>query len=52
MGTCWSRDGLRLAFESDREGNFEIFTINVNGSGLTRLTHTSADDQWPAWSPR
>ncbi len=25
--------------------------MNADGSGQTRLTHTNADERWPAWSP-
>ena len=31
--------------------NFEIYVVNADGSGLTRLTSDSADDFSPAWSP-
>jgi Tol biopolymer transport system component len=41
----------RIAFESDRDGNFEIYTMNVDGTGLTRLTHNPARDHLAAWSP-
>lgn len=41
--------GQKIVFASDRDmisggnsdGNFEIFTIQVNGAGLTQLTHTT-----------
>ena len=33
------------------EGDYEIFTINPDGTGLVQLTHNSADDYYPAWSP-
>lgn len=29
----------------------EIFTINIDGSGLQRLTHNSFEDGTPAWTP-
>ncbi|KAK1642489.1 hypothetical protein QYE76_060294 [Lolium multiflorum] len=29
----------------------EIFTINIDGSGLRRLTHNSFEDGTPAWTP-
>ena len=41
----------RIAFESDRDGNFEIYTMNVDGTGLTRLTENPARDHLAAWSP-
>ena len=48
---AWSPDGKRLAFYSERDGNPEIYVMNADGSGVTRLTRTSADEGYPAWSP-
>ena len=42
----------KIAFATNRGGgNLEIYTMNSDGSGLTRLTNNSAHDWWPAWSP-
>ncbi|MEV7628615.1 VWA domain-containing protein [Actinoplanes sp. NPDC089786] len=46
-----SPDGLTVAFESDRGGQPDIWTIGVNGQGLTRITDHPADDTTPSWSP-
>jgi TolB protein len=35
----WSPDGTRIAFESFREGKSEVYVVNADGSGLTRLTN-------------
>ena len=42
--------GGKIAFTSDRGGNYEIYVINADGSGETRLTNNSAYDAEPAWS--
>jgi hypothetical protein len=47
----WSPDGTRLAFASKRDGNWEIYTMDWDGSNLVRLTDHTADDTNPAWSP-
>jgi Tol biopolymer transport system component len=48
----WSPDGTRIAFASDRDGDFEIYTMNVDGTDLRRLTHNPASDTHPgSWSP-
>jgi TolB protein len=41
----------RIAFTSLRDGNWEIYVMNADGTGLTRLTNHHADDRRPAWSP-
>lgn len=45
----YSPDGTRLAFSSDSDGG-EIFTIKRDGSGLLRLTNSTAIDSEPSWS--
>ena len=35
---------------STRHGNAEIYTMNANGTGVTRLTTNSALDLEPAWN--
>ena len=47
------RDALegRIAFVSERDGNPEIYVMNADGSGQTRLTENPAADWGPAWSP-
>jgi TolB protein len=47
----FSPDGTRLAFMSNRDGNNEIYIMNVDGSGLRRLTNHPAIDATPTWSP-
>jgi Tol biopolymer transport system component len=47
-----SPDGTRVAFVSDkRDGNYEIYVIHTDGSGLTRLTTNPGFDLQPSWSP-
>ncbi len=48
---AWSPDGRRIAFQSDRDGDSEIYVMNAAGSGVTQLTHNGAGDWSPAWSP-
>ena len=50
----WSPDGTRIAFTSDRQdGRSEIYVVNVDGTGLVRLTHSGAggSSDEPDWSP-
>lgn len=41
----------KIAFVSDRDGNFEVYTMNADGSDEVRLTDMSADTLYPSWSP-
>ena len=41
----------RLAFASLRDENWEIYVMNEDGGGLTRLTDNPANDVAPNWSP-
>jgi len=49
----WSPDGTKIAFEdTDKEnGDFEVYIINTDGSGLINLTSNSVGDYNPRWSP-
>ena len=46
----FSPDGKKLAFLSDREGNFDIFSIATDGSSLLRLTRDTVSEISPRWS--
>ena len=40
-----------IVFVSTRDGNPEIYSVNADGSNLTRLTDHPANDDAPVWSP-
>jgi len=48
---CFSPDGAKMAFVSDRDGNQEIYIANSDGSGVTRLTSNAFEDHSPCFSP-
>ena len=48
---CLSPDGSKIAFESSRDGNYEIYIMNLDGSGQARLTDNPAADKFPSFSP-
>ena len=37
-GPAWSPDGARIAFYSDRSGQYQVWTIRPDGSGLTQIS--------------
>ena len=41
----------KVAFTTNRDGNFEIYKMNENGSVPARVTNDPASDTQPAWSP-
>ncbi|TLY03119.1 MAG: hypothetical protein E6K92_05025 [Thaumarchaeota archaeon] len=45
----WSPDGKKIAFVEGAEN--DIFVINADGTGLTRLTDSPGRDTHPSWSP-
>ena len=53
---AWSSDGARIAFATNRDAagtnNSEIYAMNADGTGLTRVTSNTSYDGAPAWQPQ
>lgn len=47
----WSADGKTIAFASDRNGNFDVFTMPAAGGSAKRLTFNSTAEIPQAFSP-
>ena len=47
----WSHDGEKIAFATDRNGNFDIYVVSVNGGVAKRVTTFSANETPLAFSP-
>ncbi len=47
----FSPDGSKVAFVSNRDGNYEIYVCDADGGNLQRLTDNTVTDGWPSWSP-
>ncbi len=53
----WSPDGLRIAFSSNRDGNWkkkpndnwEVYVMNADGTNPINLTNHPAWDSQPSW---
>jgi WD40-like Beta Propeller Repeat len=50
LAPVWSPDRHRIAFQSNRDGNWEIYVMRADGSGVRRLTDDDAEDGEPSWS--
>jgi eukaryotic-like serine/threonine-protein kinase len=48
---AWSPDSKFVVFASDRDGNWELYRMAADGSGVTRLTNNPAQDGWPTLTP-
>ena len=48
---AWSPDGKRLAFDSTRDGNTELYVVNADGSNTVRLTDSPSSEWAASWSP-
>ena len=47
----WSPRGDQIAFCSFRDGDFDIYTMRTDGSGVRKLTNSHGNDAHPTWSP-
>lgn len=47
----WSPDGTRLAFHGYRYGAPDIFTVEVEGGAVRRLTSDRLWEVYPTWTP-
>lgn len=48
---AWSPDGTKIAFASRRDGHWQIFTMDRNGSNQVNISNSHSNDIEPGWSP-
>jgi TolB protein len=51
-GPCYSPDGRQIVFESDRDGNQQLYTMSADGGGQRRISFGEGRYSTPVWSPR
>ena len=47
----WSPDESQIVFSSYRDGDYELYIADEDGSNIRQLTENSYDDYSPVWSP-
>ncbi len=45
-----SPDGKTIAFMSSQAGNWDVYTVGIDGTGVTQVTTDTFDDGLPIWS--
>lgn len=47
----YNNEGSLIIFESNRDGNWQIYSMDINGNHQKRLFNSKADDRRPTWHP-
>jgi TolB protein len=50
LAASWSPDGKQIAYVNIRDGNRDIYIMNADGTGASRLTTSTSIDATPAWN--
>ena len=48
---AWSPDKSQIVFVSNRDGNDDLFLLDLENSNLNKLTNTEHREETPSWSP-
>ena len=46
----WSPDGTQIVLSTNRDGNYEVYRMNADGSGAVNLTKTQSDETSVTWA--
>jgi TolB protein len=52
QGATWAPNGRHLAFQSNRNGRWQIFAMLADGSAQEPVTRAPGEATSPSWSPR
>jgi TolB protein len=52
QGATWAPNGRHLAFQSNRSGRWQIFTMLADGTEQNPVTRSGGEATSPSWSPR
>jgi TolB protein len=48
----WSPDGSKILFYSQISGRWQIMSVNIDGTQMSRLSKAEHNDYYPSYSPR
>jgi Tol biopolymer transport system component len=51
INAAWNQATQRIAFASDRGGNFDIYVMKFNGQDVLSRTNDPDQDRFPSWEP-
>ena len=51
LSAAFSPDGSRIAYVTDRDGNYEVYVARADGSNPQRVTQSTETEASPSWSP-
>lgn len=46
-----SPDGQSIIFSSNLDGDFDLYSVKIDGSDLTHLTNMPGEERFPVWAP-
>lgn len=47
----YNKSGTQIVFESNRDGHWQIYIMDIDGSNQARLTNSTSNDRRPSWHP-
>ncbi|MBD0824044.1 TolB family protein [Aestuariibaculum marinum] len=47
----YNKEGTKIIFESNRDGVWQIYVMNIDGSAQKRVMTTTSNDRRPKWHP-
>jgi TolB protein len=52
VSPCFSADGTQIVFNSDRDGDQQLYIMGADGTGVKRISFGQGQYATPVWSPR
>lgn len=47
----YNKSGTQIVFESNRDGHWQIYTMDIEGNNQKRLINSPSNDRRPSWHP-